>query len=534
MIMGPISLIFCGHLGDKIELDGAALAMSMMNATCMAIGQGLGTACDTFFSQTYGSKNKKQVGVYAQRALYIFLLALLPCFAIHLNMENFLKAVGQNPDVSRLAGTYILIFMPGALAFFVYVILSKYLQNQNIVFPNVVIGAVANAVNAVLHYVLLFRLDFGIYASAMCQAVSYSLLCVLTLGYILATGCHRDTWGGWTTEALQDWGKFYRICIPGMLMLCMEWWGFEIGVFVTGLLGTTELGAQSVLLQIDSIWFQVPLGIQIACAIRVGQSLGSGNTAAAKTSARLAIVAVLIASVGAIVLFMSLQRKLPYLFTNVRDVAELTGDLLPIVTIYVFFDATATACKGSLYGTGRQIYGAVLLFLSYYVLALPLGIPLMFYTPLRSAGYWWALAGNLILQSVVLVTIVLRTNWTLQMEKAQERAGVMGEIVQDSATESTEDERISLLTDRPTEKAPPGGRKRLVSVTLSMTAVHAVMHESTELTTGALYCRRLLVVLAMFSIVAAGILLRIYLPVIPVEGAGIVNATAHSVNGAPP
>ena len=35
-------------------------------------------------------------------------------------------------------------------------------------------------------------------------------------------------------DSLQDWGKFARISIPGMLMLCMEWWGFEIGVFLTG------------------------------------------------------------------------------------------------------------------------------------------------------------------------------------------------------------------------------------------------------------------------------------------------------------
>ena len=54
-----------------------------------------------------------------------------------------------------------------------------------------------------------------------------------------------------------DWGRFTRIAIPGMLMVCLEWWGFEIGVFLSGLLGTTDLGAQSVVLQIDSIWFQV-------------------------------------------------------------------------------------------------------------------------------------------------------------------------------------------------------------------------------------------------------------------------------------
>ena len=62
---------------------------------------------------------------------------------------------------------------------------------------------------------------------------------------------------GWSTQCLMDWGRFTRIAIPGMLMVCLEWWGFEIGVFLSGLLGTTDLGAQSVVLQIDSIWFQV-------------------------------------------------------------------------------------------------------------------------------------------------------------------------------------------------------------------------------------------------------------------------------------
>ena len=37
---------------------------------------------------------------------------------------------------------------------------------------------------------------------------------------------------------------------------------------------------------------QVPLGIQIACAIRIGQYLGAGNAAGAKTVARLSLLLV--------------------------------------------------------------------------------------------------------------------------------------------------------------------------------------------------------------------------------------------------
>ncbi|KAK2174351.1 hypothetical protein NP493_810g01016 [Ridgeia piscesae] len=301
MLIGPISLIFCGHLGDPIQLDGAALGISMINVTSTAIALGLGTACDTFFSQTFGSRNKKLMGVYAQKAVYIFLLVLMPCFAVHLNFGSFLALVGQHPEVSRLAGRYLVIFMPGALSFFMYIILLKFIQNQNIVLPNVVIAIVANVVNAVLQYVFLFQLHWGTDGSAVAQVCAYFTLFALTFLYIVWTKAYKDTWGGWSSDSLQGWGTFARISISGMLMLCLEWWGFELGVFLTGLLGTTELGAQSVLLQIDILWYQIPLGIQIATTIRIGQLLGARDEIGAKTVAHIsiALLVIIITNTGA-------------------------------------------------------------------------------------------------------------------------------------------------------------------------------------------------------------------------------------------
>lgn len=117
MLLEPVSLIFCGHLGDPIQLDGAALGISMINVTCNAIAIGLGTSCDTFFSQTFGSRNKKLMGVYVQKAVYIFLLVLMPFYAIHLNLGSLLALAGQNPEVSRFVSTLFIPLM-GRLIFF--------------------------------------------------------------------------------------------------------------------------------------------------------------------------------------------------------------------------------------------------------------------------------------------------------------------------------------------------------------------------------------------------------------------------------
>ena len=37
MLVGPISLIFCGHLGDRIQLDGAALGISVSRRPLVCI-----------------------------------------------------------------------------------------------------------------------------------------------------------------------------------------------------------------------------------------------------------------------------------------------------------------------------------------------------------------------------------------------------------------------------------------------------------------------------------------------------------------
>ena len=48
--MGPISVVFAGHLGEDI-LAGSGLAVAVVNVCGIAVGMGLTSACDAFFSQ---------------------------------------------------------------------------------------------------------------------------------------------------------------------------------------------------------------------------------------------------------------------------------------------------------------------------------------------------------------------------------------------------------------------------------------------------------------------------------------------------
>lgn len=61
----------------------------------------------------------------------------------------------------------------------------------------------------------------------------------------LLTDCCLAT--GWTWECLLEWGSFMQLAMPSMLMMCIEWWTFEIGSFLAGELAESRANALSLL-----------------------------------------------------------------------------------------------------------------------------------------------------------------------------------------------------------------------------------------------------------------------------------------------
>uniref|UniRef100_A0A2K6F0T1 Solute carrier family 47 member 1 n=1 Tax=Propithecus coquereli TaxID=379532 RepID=A0A2K6F0T1_PROCO len=357
-----ISSVFCGHLG-KLELDAVTLAIA-----------------------TYGSQNLKHVGVILQRGTLILLLCCFPCWALFLNTQHILLLFRQDPDVSRLTQTYVTIFMPALPATFLYTLQVKYLLNQGIVLPQIVTGVAANLVNALANYVFLYQLHLGVIGSALANTISQFTLALLLFLYILGKKLHQATWGGWSLECLQDWASFLRLAVPSMLMLCIEWWAYEIGSFLSGILGMVELGAQSVVYELAVIVYMIPSGFSMAASVRVGNALGAGNIHQARTSTMVALLITALFAVTFCVLLLGCKDLVGYIFTTDRDIIDLVAQVVPIYAVSHLFEALACTCGGILRGSGNQKVGAIVNAIGYYTVGLPIGIALMFATELGVIG----------------------------------------------------------------------------------------------------------------------------------------------------
>ncbi|XP_040892157.1 multidrug and toxin extrusion protein 1-like [Toxotes jaculatrix] len=418
-----VSTVFCGHLG-KTELAGVSLSIAVVNVTGISIGTGLSLTCDTLISQTYGSGNLKRVGVILQRGVLILLMACFPCWAVLINTEPLLLAVKQSPEVASLSQLYVKIFMPALPAAFMYQLQGRYLQNQGIIWPQVITGVIGNILNAIINYIFLYRLDLGVAGSAAANAISQYVLAVVLYVYICWRGLHKATWGGWSLDCLQEWGPFVQLAIPSMLMLCLEWWMFEVGGFLAGVISEAELGAQSITYELAVVAYMFPLGFSAAASVRVGNALGAGNTEQARLSCKVPIICAFIIAcfVGA---GLSIARNvIGYIFTSEQDILQRVADVMFIFGFMHLADAIAGVAGGVLRGAGKQLVGALCNLVGYYFIGFPIGVSLMFAANMGIVGLWTGLTICVLMQSIFFITFVYRLDWKKAAEEALVRSGV--------------------------------------------------------------------------------------------------------------
>ncbi|XP_040892158.1 multidrug and toxin extrusion protein 1-like [Toxotes jaculatrix] len=418
-----ISMVFCGHLG-KTELAGVSLATAVVNVTGISIGTGLSSTCDTLISQTYGSGNLKRVGVILQRGVLILLMACFPCWAVLINTEPLLLAVKQSPEVASLAQLYVKIFMPALPAAFMYQLQGKYLQNQGIMWPQVITGVTGNVLNVIINYIFLYLLEWGVAGSASANAISHGFLALFLYVYINWRGLHKATWGGWSLDCLQEWGPFVKLAIPSMLMICLSWWIFEIGGFLAGVISEVELDAQSIAYQLCIAAYMFPLGFSVAASVRVGNALGAGNTKQAKLSCKVPIICAFIIAcfVGA---SLSISKNvIGYIFTSEQDIIKRVSDVMLIFVFMHVCDATAGVAAGVLRGAGKQLVGALCSLVGFYFIGFPTGVSLMFAANMGIVGLWTGLTICVLLQAIVFITFLYKLDWKKATEEALVRAGV--------------------------------------------------------------------------------------------------------------
>ncbi|BHF64833.1 hypothetical protein SprV_0200784000 [Sparganum proliferum] len=423
-LTAPLSLAFCGHMG-KVQLASAGLAISIFHTAGLSMVVGLLTAAETLFAQTFGGENKFRLGVQLQKTCFIIIVCCMPCWAVHLCIEPIILASGQSPLVAKLVAEYLLGLMPGLLFGAVYMILTKYVQCQNKVIPPLLSSIFGNGVNAAAHYVLIYHMQMGTLGSAIARTIGYLGQAVFLLSYIICSKMYKKTWNGFRIEMWHDWGIWFRLGVPGMMMTGLEWWVCESGSLLAGLLGEKELAVQTIMNNLESILFcLVPLGFGLASAIRIGQFLGANDPHGPKATLWTALIVVFTSCTVNGVILALLRDYIPRIFSSDPDVIASAAQAFPSLIVFHLFGGIVGGVCGVIRGVGLQKVGAVVCCICMYCVGGPIGLSLLLATPLGVSGFWWGLSIASVLEVIIYTVICSRINWEKQCEKATKRTNI--------------------------------------------------------------------------------------------------------------
>lgn len=123
-----------------------------------------------------------------------------------------------------------------------------------------------------------------------------------------------------------------------MLMLCFEWWAFELLAIFTGLLGVEQLAAEVVIINMITFIFMLPLGISYTASALTGNFVGEKKIDMAKRFAIMTIVLDVILTSIIVLLLGLYQTEVSQIFTQETHVIDIIHSTMWTLLIYIWFD----------------------------------------------------------------------------------------------------------------------------------------------------------------------------------------------------
>jgi len=225
---------------------------------------------------------------------------------------------------------------------------------------------------------------------------------------------------GWRSLT-HGWLDLYRLGIPGLLMLVLEWGSFELMALGSGRIGSIELDTFVVAMNLAVTAYMFPLAIGISASTLVGNALGAGQPKQAQLFARAALILGL-GFVGIeLVIVSAVRGQLARVFTNDPDVINMFKEVALLLLLLMPGDALAGVQGGVMRGAGFQSLGAATNLCSYWLLGLPLGFVLAFVAHVGVRGLLTGLCAAVVMSASVYTWKIASVDWVEESKKAVRR-----------------------------------------------------------------------------------------------------------------
>ncbi|XP_051142758.1 protein DETOXIFICATION 35-like [Andrographis paniculata] len=419
-IIDSISTMFVGHLGN-IELAAFSVAHSVIIFFSYGLLLGMGSALETLCGQAFGAGKLEMVGTYTQRSMLILFLSCIFLLPLYIFASPLLKLLGQEQDVAELSGPFAMLTIPQLFSLAISIPTQKFLQAQSKVSVLAWITFSATLLQLFLCWLFITVLGWGTTGAAVAFDITNWWVAIGQYVYVVCW-C-KDSWKGYTWDAFKDLWEYTRLSLASAVMQCLDVWYLSSLVIVTGSLdnSVTEVSSLTICMNVNMWELMLFMGLNAAVSVRVSNELGSGRSRATKYSIYVTIGQSFFIGIVCMLTILAARDHFAILFTDNVEMQRSVSRLSVLLAFTMVLNSIQPIFSGVAIGCGCQGLVATVNLACYYGFGLPFGIYLGHIVKLGVVGVWSGMVSGMILQTLILVAILSRTDWEREVEKTTNR-----------------------------------------------------------------------------------------------------------------
>ena len=241
---------------------------------------------------------------------------------------------------------------------------------------------VSSIVGTVLSLVLIslciYTFGFGLNGIPLALFIQSSIVLATTMTYSFCKPEVRKCLQPFNSDSFDEWMEYIKVSSGNMIMICGEWWAFEVLTIMAGFLGVMELAAQTICFNVSPILFMIPVAMSSATCALMGNSIGANNIPLAQRFLALTWKITLLVVVILALTVIFTRRFIVSAYTQDEELIEMAASVLIITGCNYLGDGMQGYLQGPIRALHLQRKASYVSIVCMWLLGLPLAATFAF------------------------------------------------------------------------------------------------------------------------------------------------------------
>nr|WP_279537078.1 MATE family efflux transporter [Aestuariicella hydrocarbonica] len=373
---------------------------------------GLLIATTSMVARYHGAGDHTSIVSTVQQSIWLALATAVPCVFLLLHTETLLVWLAVDRSFASITEGYLTAVAFGLPGAAIYSSLRSFTEGMGRTKPFMLSSFVAFLVNIPLNYGLIYGRwglpELGGAGCGVATAVSMWLQVGVMWWFTSRPECYEgiQLFQRWLRPDWLKIGQIARLGLPISIAVFAEVSIFSAIALLLAPLGALVVASHQIALSVSHLIFMFPLSLSQAITIRVGYFLGRNQQPLANFVVRTGVLASGLLALTTMTLILTFRHSIVSWYTTDIEVQAVAAGLFVWMAIYQFPDQIQIASNAALRAYQDTRIPLALILLSYWGVAIPLGITLArtewLGPPMAAQGFWVALVVGLSLTAVLL------------------------------------------------------------------------------------------------------------------------------------